>query len=252
MKNYLLPTLISLALSTSPWAFAQSEAAGQAETTPPPATTEPVATTTPAAETTPPVVTSTTTVTSSTATTDQSPATTDQSTTDQSTKDQAPATPPTVSDTIAKRQAFRQQMQEQMEKVRNAKTPEERQQLMEEFDQVMQQHRQEMWGGDWNSSPPYRGGDYDDMRGRGDYAPPPAWGDDMPPPAMPPYGYGPPRGYYGGNDRPYTGRRGGMSPRGGFSSQQQAHQEAMEQRLENIEKLLTEIVKALPKQPETK
>lgn len=250
MKNYLLPTLISLALSTSPWAFAQSEAASQAETTPPPATTEPVATTTPAAETTPPVVTSTTTVTSSTATTDQS--TTDQSTTDQSTKDQAPATPPTVSDTIAKRQAFRQQMQEQMEKVRNAKTPEERQQLMEEFDQVMQQHRQEMWGRDWNSPSPYRGGDYDDMRGRGDYAPPPARGDDMPPPAMPPYGYGPPRGYYGGNDRPSFDRRGGMSPRGGFSSQQQAHQEAMEQRLENIEKLLTEIVKALPKQPETK
>jgi len=241
VKNYLLPTLISLALSTSPWAFAQSVAPDQAETTPP--TTETTATPSPAVET-PPVVTSTTTVTSSTATTEQSPVTTEQS---PATTDQASATPPTAADMMAKRQAFRQQMQKQMEKVHNAKTPEERQQLMEEFEEVMQKHRQEMWGGDSNSPPPYRRGDYDDMRGRGDYAPPPAWGNDMPP-----YGYGPPRGYYGGDDRPYTGRRGGMSPRGGFSSQQQAHQEAMEQRLENIEKLLTEIVKALPKQPETK
>lgn len=130
---------------------------------------------------------------------------------------------------IQKRAEHRKEMQEYMDKLSNAKTPEEREKLTGEYDQMMQKHWEEM------------------SKLRGGYAP---WGENsedmMPPPPPPPYAYGPygPRwGYPGGYGRGYGPRArnfsgGGMPPQPPFVS--------VEEHLQKIEKLLTEIKEALP------
>lgn len=148
-----------------------------------------------------------------------------------------PATPPAPTgqaDFMAKRKAFRQQMREHMQKIQEAKDPQERQHLMQEYDQAMQKHRQEMWG---MGSGEYAGGG---REGTEEEASPPAR-----PYYGPSYGYGPPPGCYGGGcGRPFG--RGGMPGPGGFMGPQQAHQAAVERHLEKIEKLLETIVDSLP------
>lgn len=220
MKKYILPTLISLALSSS-WVLA--EEAAEPETPATAATAE---------------------------------------------SNQEAATEEKVSyeDITKKRQEHRKKMREHMQKIDETNDPEERERLLDAYDEMMQANRKEMRKLmsklDWD--------DRDMPRG----APPmPPYGYSRPPM---PYGYDAPfagRGYgynarrepppaYG--DRPFIGNelrppygydmpfsKEDLPPRmkKGFSPNRreamQAHHAAVEERLENIEKLMAEVVKLL-------
>ena len=126
---------------------------------------------------------------------------------------------------MQKHAEHRKEMQEYMDKLSNAKTPEEREKVTNEYDQMMQKHWEDM---NKLRSAPW-GEDSDDM---------------MPPPPPPPYAYGPgpygPRwggGYPGGYGPRYRGSYGGMS---------QPPFVTIEEHLQNIEKLLKDIKEALP------
>lgn len=188
----ILPALISLSLS-SPWVFAEE----QASQNPPAAAPAAAApTTTPATEA----------------------------------EAKAPENTPysRYMEIMQKRSEHRKQMQEYMDKLSNAKTPEERDKLTGEYDQMMQKHWEEMS----NLRGGYGGG----------YAAP--WGEDsedMTPPPPPPYAYGPYGPRWGGYPRGYGPRARNFS--GGMS---QPPLITIEQHLQSIEKLLTEIKEALP------
>jgi len=242
MKKYLLPALISLALF-SPFAMADEHAAHG--TTPAPATTPP----------------------SSTSMNGMAADSSVMGNTSESMPGMMvePASDPEtmMQKRMAKRMENRKEMQALWQKIQEAKTPEERQKLMEEQRKMMQSHREEM-----------RKEMQADMQS----------GDDnmMPPP--PSWGYGPPPGYgrgMGMGNRPQMmemdddmdgppppmmrprhrmmrpGRDEGgcnmmkmmdkMDMDGGNEDFQQ-HRAAMEKRMENIEKLLEKIADSLSKQ----
>jgi len=139
------------------------------------------------------------------------------------------AMPPSYMDLMQKHREHRQEMQDYMQKRKEAKTPEERQKLEQEYEQLMQKH-------------------WEEMQEMDDYAP---WGGpDLPPPMPPPYGgYGPRFGYPGYGAGPgYGTGYPGYGPRGrGFSGPPaQPPFVTIEQHLQNIEKLLKEIKEALP------
>lgn len=168
---------------------------------------------------------------------------------------------------MKKRMENRKEMQALWQKVQEAKTPEERQKLMEEQQKLMQAHREEMRKDmDMMPPPPYWGGHGrpDRMRHMGMGRPPMGMGygsyddDDMPPP--PPRGMGMGRhkmnnmdggcrmmnnmGMDDDMDMPPPPPRGGFMPPPDFMK----HRDAMEKRMENIEKLLEKIADALTKQ----
>jgi hypothetical protein len=198
MKKYMLPTLISLALSPT-WILAQ-----EAATTPPPAATP------------------------------ESPA---KSSTPAATKTVENKTP----DLMKKHQEHRNYMREQMEKLSHTDDPEERERIREEMRQHQEDMQKEMWE---SGSMPGWGGDpsWGGPRWGGPWGGPgPRWGGPNWDNPGPQWGGGP--SYY---DMP-PGRAGNApnfcdkKPLGG-------HQAKMEQRLENIEKLLQQIADSLAKQ----
>ncbi len=212
MKKYVLPTVVSLALSG--YALAQENTA--AEVTPPAEPTAP-AEVTPAApvEVTPPAPVEVTPPAAPAAPAEMTP----------------PVPPMPVADpdkayqdmmekrkqAMEEQKAQRQEVQAFSEKMRQAKSPEERWRLMDEMRQHQQEMREKMW------------------KERGMMMPPPMgpWnGQNM----QPHYG---PRPYY---NQPYRGRQGMPSGRDGSK---QGHQAKMERRLENIENMLIEVIELL-------
>ena len=208
MKKYRLPILISLALSPT-WILAQ-------ETTTPPA--EPAAAAAPTeapAESSAPAV-----APSATEATENKP-----------------------QDLMKKHQAHRDYMREQMDKLYQTDDPEERERIRAE----MQQHQEEMQKEMWESgSMPGWGGN--PMRGGPGWGggpwggPGPRWGGPNWDNPGPPWGGPSYPGYY---DMPPSAARD-FPPfnRETFGG----HQAKVEQRLENIEKLLQQIADTLAKQ----
>jgi hypothetical protein len=246
MKQYLLPALISLALF-SPFAMADDHAAHGTTPAPAEATAAPPAPSSPA-----------------TSMNGMAAKSGMMGNTSENMPGMMMAEPPGDPETMmqkrmAKRMENRKEMQALWQKIQEAKTPEERQKLMEEQHKMMQSHREEMRK---EMQANMQSGD-DDM---------------MPPP--PPWGYGPPPGYGRGMGmgrppmmemdddmdgppppmmRPRhrmmrPGRDEGgcnmmkmmdkMDMDGGNEDFQQ-HRAAMEKRMENIEKLLEKIADSL-------
>jgi hypothetical protein len=159
---------------------------------------------------------------------------------------------------MKKRMENRKEMQALWQKIQEAKTPEERQKFMEEQQKLMQAHHEAMRKDmdDMMPPPPYGYGRPERMRPMG--KPPMGYGYDdgeMPPPPMN-MGRHNMNGGRGGchsMDRmamddmdmppPPPPRAGGFPPPDFMK-----HRDAMEKRMENVEKLLEKIADALTKQ----
>lgn len=162
---------------------------------------------------------------------------------------------------MKKRMENRKEMQALWQKIQEAKTPEERQTLMEEQRKLMQAHREEMRKDMDNMMPPppQYGYDRPERMGRMGMGKPPmgyGYDDEMPPPPM--MGRHNMDKMHGGRggcqmdkmgmmdddmDMPPPPRAGGFPPPDFLK-----HRDAMEKRMENIEKLLEKIADALTKQ----
>lgn len=152
----------------------------------------------------------------------------------------------------------RKEMQALWQKIQEAKTPEERQSLMEEQQKLMQSHREEMRKDMDMMPPPAWGyGRPDQMRPMGMGRPPMGMGygnydDEMPPPPPPMMGRHKMNRMEGGRGGCQMMDKMGMMdhdmdmppPAPDFVK----HRDAMEKRMENIEKLLEKIADALTKQ----
>jgi len=179
---------------------------------------------------------------------------------------QQPPTPPAVeqpapmseNEGMAQvRQAHRQYMQEQMEKIRQMQDPEERRRLVQDQMQEMQHVMQEMQGllQEGGASPAAMG--YG-MGGPGVWGGGPEQGFGGPGGGSwgggPEQGFGGPGGgsWGGGPEQGYgmgmgRGGRPGMMSNAPRHQSQQSHQAAMERSLANIEKMLEQLVANQPK-----
>lgn len=208
MKKYILPTLVSLAIG-SPWAMAEEgQPAPQQSPTPPPAVAPTPVAPTPAAE---------------------------------------QPTAPSLSEEMAEiRQAHRQHMQEQMEKIHQTQDPEERRRLIQEQMQEMQQVMQEMQTLLRESGAPPNAMGYGMGGPEQGFGPGGSWGGG------PEQGFGPGGSWGGGPEQGFgpgmgMGRsRHGMMPNMPRHKDQQSHWSAMEKSLANIEKMLEKLVANQP------